>query len=69
MSTKKTRDGGGGSNKNFNFSHEKICRMNKQNMPISKYSSSDCSISDSAAIGALPTEAGDGLEDLDTYSP
>ena len=28
-----------------------------------------CSISDLAAIGALPTEAGDGLEDLDTYSP
>ena len=28
-----------------------------------------CSISDLAAIGALPTESGDGLEDLDTYSP
>ena len=28
-----------------------------------------CYISDLASIGALPTEAGDGLEDLDTYSP
>jgi len=27
------------------------------------------SISELAGIGALPTEAGDGLEDLDTYSP
>jgi hypothetical protein len=28
-----------------------------------------CEIPDMASIGALPTEAGDGLEDLDTYSP
>ena len=32
-------------------------------------SAGQCEISDLASIGALPTEASDGLEDLDAYSP